>query len=158
MTTPIETSSGLADPETGELLGDDEDGEAIHLTFRELDLFCAFLGFTVLKASNGATYVVVFEVPTFASADLAAIEDGFSVAYTPDGEDAVFIGHGAFITNQTITRDADGDKHLKLKIKFSQSEIHRSIGALGTIIGQDRTRGRLTLRESQGSLDLTKKA
>lgn len=154
MVTTIRTESGLVDEETGEIVAREEMTGA----FRSIECLAAFLGFAGSKARNGNNYALQFEVPIFEAANIVMLEDGLDVTFTPDDQDPVSVGEGGFVQSTGVTRDAEGVKHLKVKIKMPTVALKRSMPTLARLLADDTLRGRLTLTESQGSFDLTSRA
>lgn len=108
----------------------------------------------VTRKQNGATYVVVFEVPLENLQGLADAGDGHTVVFK--GKE---VGKGADIKRIGITKDADNNRHVKLSCQFPQSEIVKSLGRLGGYIAHD-AEGELRLipEHVQTSLELTTRA
>ena len=106
------------------------------------------------RKTNGATYVLLFEVP------LQFIED---VALAGDGNTVVFqgkeIGKGADIRSIGLTKDADNNRHVKLAFQFAQSEVKGSIARIGAaIVGDSEGELRIIPQYQQETLDLTSRA
>jgi len=94
----------------------------------------------VTRKTNGATYVVVFEVPLANLEAVALAGDGHTVTF--QGKE---VGQGADIRRIGITKDADNNRHVKLAFQFAQSEISKSLARLGKAIAFD----------SEGELKIT---
>jgi hypothetical protein len=98
----------------------------------------------VSRASNGASYDVVFQVPMDALGALGTSPEGLDVKLN-DRE----IGNGAEIRRMGVTRDPDGNRTLKIVIRFAQSEVGKSLGYLGKIIVSGATISELILESPQ---------
>lgn len=100
----------------------------------------------VSAASNGANYDITFEVSWENVGILTGIaKGGHDVTWKQVG-----VGAGGIIRRLTVTKDADDGVHLKLAMRFPQSEV-RSVGRLAAAIA---THGKLVLEPMQGTLNL----
>jgi hypothetical protein len=108
----------------------------------------------VSRHTNGATYVVLFEVPLIYLQELAEAGDGHRVTF--QGKE---VGEGAEIRRIGLAKDADNNKHVKLAFQFAQSEIRKSINRIGLAIATNAD-GELLIQPTskQDSLDLTTRA
>lgn len=100
----------------------------------------------VSAASNGANFDITFEVGVEHAQTLANIaKGGHDVTWKQIG-----IGSGGIIRRIAITKDADDGLHLKVAMRFPQSEV-RSVGRLAAVIA---SHGKLVLEPMQGTLNL----
>lgn len=108
----------------------------------------------VSRKSNGATYVVVFEVGLEYLQQIADAGDGHLVEF--QGKK---VGEGADIRRVSMTKDADNNRHVKFAFQFAQSEIRVSLGRMGAAIAGD-SEGELVITPShlQQQFDLTTRA
>jgi hypothetical protein len=100
-------------------------------------------------ASNGANYDLTFEIGVKGFADCAFAMDG-KRGYVIEF-DKYLIGEGGEIRRGAMTRDADGAAHYKISIHLAQSEIARSLGRMGDLIGKHAM---LVMEPMQGTLNL----
>jgi hypothetical protein len=106
------------------------------------------------RKTNGATYVILFEVPLQYLQDVAIAGDGHTVLF--QGKQ---IGTGADIRRIGLTKDADNNRHVKLAFQFAQSEVKGSIARIGAaIVGDSEGELRIIPQYQQETLDLTSRA
>jgi len=106
------------------------------------------------RKTNGATYVILFEVPLQNLEDVALAGDGHTVVF--QGKE---VGKGADIRRIGLTKDADNNRHVKLAFQFAQSEVKQSILRIGNaIVGDSEGELRIIPMFVQETLDLTKRA
>jgi hypothetical protein len=114
----------------------------------------------VSRAQNGNNFDITFEV------GIENIEK-LAVAAKKGGHDVTWkklaVGSGAEIRRFGVSRDADAGLHLKVIVRLPQSEVSRSVGRLGPLVGThallelDPMQGTLNLPGGQ-EIDLTKRA
>jgi hypothetical protein len=128
-------------------------GGAPDAAFPELTMPCKILSVGTANKRNGATYVVLFEVPVYNASAVLMMHDGIKVTFMDQGAKSIIVGKGAFIASSASSRDTDGvGHHYKIKLQFAQSEL-ASVGPLNKAI-VNGGEGTLKLEAEQGSLDL----
>lgn len=104
------------------------------------------------RKTNGATYVAIFEFPLGFIEGVALAGDGHTVYF--QGKE---IGQGVDIKRIGLSKDADGNRHVKVSLQFPQSEVRKSIQRLGlAVVGASE--GELRFVPDQTSLKLTTRA
>lgn len=125
-------------------------GEGSSLDPVTLELAATLQDAKVGAATNGNNYDVKYEVDIEGFVRLAVEaakgKGGFEMTW-----DRIHVGTGAQIKSFSATRDADGEMHYRVTFHLSQSEISRSLGRIGTKVGQ---RGKMVLEPMQGTLGL----
>lgn len=123
-------------------------GEA--LGFQRLELAATLQDAKVSAAQNGHNYDVKYEVDIegFVRLALEAAKGkgGFDMTWNQTA-----VGTGAEIKSLGSTRDADGEMHYRVVFHLPQSEIHKSLGRVGSKLG---ARAKLVLEPMQGELGL----
>lgn len=140
--------------QVGEIIADAFEAELLpgeRSSFEEIRMGATLQDIKVGAATNGANYSLTFEVTLdgHIAASRAMSEmgkQGFFATF-----DKFLIGEGATIRAVSGRGDADGAAHFKVGLHLSQSEIARSHGRMGSLVGKH---GLLTLEPQQGTLRL----
>jgi hypothetical protein len=130
---------------------------AVPSPFPRLDMACALVDLRTTPKRNGATYVVVFEVPVYFATPLAMMPDGLKMRFTIGDGEIVEIGDGGELKSMALSKDPDGGRHLKCKFQLPSSALD-SASPLAVAAKEDRVTGMLLLEATQGTFDLTQRA